>query len=119
MLLLMIISSLIIAALSGLPSVILNKKPLLGRIVSVVLVSVASAAGLISAIIGLVKPTTFTLPMFWDAVGGTIVGLDPLSAFFLVPIFLIGGLGSIYGMGYISSKKETGRAGYVQFFGGS
>jgi len=41
-----------------------------------------------------------TLRFPWPAAGNSIVGIDSLSAFFLVPIFLMGGLGSIYGIGY-------------------
>jgi hydrogenase-4 component B len=44
-------------------------------------------------------------------VGDGLVGLDALSAFFLVPIFLVGGLAAIYGLGYWpqSKKPRTGR----------
>jgi formate hydrogenlyase subunit 3/multisubunit Na+/H+ antiporter MnhD subunit len=41
-----------------------------------------------------------TLKFPWPSMGNSTIGIDGLSAFFLVPVFLIGGLGSLYGLGY-------------------
>jgi formate hydrogenlyase subunit 3/multisubunit Na+/H+ antiporter MnhD subunit len=54
----------------------------------------------------------------WQAVGDSLIGLDALSAFFLVPIFLIGGLGSIYGLGYRPRKKYPGSSRRIETFWG-
>ncbi len=54
----------------------------------------------------------------WEVpLGGFHLGLDPLSAFFVVPIALIGGLAAVYGFGYLgeaSGEKHLGAhwAGY-------
>jgi formate hydrogenlyase subunit 3/multisubunit Na+/H+ antiporter MnhD subunit len=54
----------------------------------------------------------------WQATGDSLIGLDALSAFFLVPIFLIGGLGSIYGLGYRPRTKYPGSARRIEAFWG-
>jgi formate hydrogenlyase subunit 3/multisubunit Na+/H+ antiporter MnhD subunit len=54
----------------------------------------------------------------WPAVGDSLVALDPLSAFFLVPVFLVGALASVYGIGYspAARNRRTGRR--LQLFSG-
>ncbi len=54
----------------------------------------------------------------WQAAGGSAIGLDALSAFFLVPIFLIGGLGSVYGMGYWRRERHPRSARPLEVFWG-
>lgn len=46
----------------------------------------------------------------WPAAGNSVIGLDALSAFFLVPVFAMGALGAIYGLGYWSqiAHREDG-----------
>ncbi len=41
----------------------------------------------------------------WRIPGGAlVVGMDPLSAFFLVPVFTLGALCALYGRGYLGSR---------------
>ena len=41
------------------------------------------------------------LRMAWDVPYGSLeIGLDPLSAFFLLPLFGLGGLATVYGREY-------------------
>ena len=47
----------------------------------------------------------YVLPWMTPAGGAFSVGLDPLSAFFLIPLFLLGGLGAIYGAGYLHPER--------------
>jgi hydrogenase-4 component B len=63
---------------------------------------VATATGLAGAILALVAgtKTEWTLP--WSMpVGSVRLGLDSLSAFFLICIFLVSGLAALYGVGYL------------------
>ena len=61
----------------------------------------ASAAGLAAALaaLGLRFEKTATLPWSFPY-GSFALGLDPLSAFFLIPTFLLCGLAAIYAVGY-------------------
>ena len=53
-----------------------------------------------------------TVRLAWPLPGGSLAfALDRLSAFFLVPVFVVAGLGSIYGEGYWAEARhpENGR----------
>ena len=42
----------------------------------------------------------------WDVPYGSVsIGIDPLSAFFLAPLFLLGGLAAVYGRDYLSAYR--------------
>ena len=50
-----------------------------------------------------------TVSLGWAIPGGAIdLALDPLGAFFLVPIFLLFALGSVYGLAYWPQEKRPG-----------
>ena len=76
-------------------------------------------AGEVAALAGRNAAGSGTLSPFpWQAVGDSLVGLDALSAFFLVPVFLVGGLGSIYGLGYRPRTKYPGSSRRIETFWG-
>jgi hydrogenase-4 component B len=65
--------------------------------------------------IGSSRPEIFTLP--WSVPGGAIVFLiDPLSAFFLLLIFGISALGSVYGLAYWPLDSHPRTAGRLRCF---
>jgi hydrogenase-4 component B len=54
----------------------------------------------------------------WQAAGSGAVGLDALSAFFLVPVFLVGGLGPLYGLGYWPQRRHPSNGRKLRLFWG-
>ena len=53
----------------------------------------------------------------WDLPGGTVhLGLDPLSAFFLVPLFGLGAVCAVYGAAYMQSHRPARALGPQAFF---
>jgi len=54
----------------------------------------------------------------WPAAGNSFIGIDALSAFFLCPVFLMGGLGAIYGLGYWPQRLHMRNARQLQLFWG-
>jgi hydrogenase-4 component B len=83
----------------------------------------SAIVGLCGACLGLGGAAVADSGFPWPAVGllpteNSVLGLDSLSAFFLVPIFLIGGLGSIYGLGYWPQARHPGSARKLQLFWG-
>ncbi len=61
----------------------------------------ACVAGLVAAIAALAGRVDGTLSLPWSMPYGAFhIGLDPLSSFFLVPMFLLAGLAAIYAIGY-------------------
>ncbi|HEX7527671.1 MAG TPA: hydrogenase, partial [Thermoanaerobaculia bacterium] len=48
-----------------------------------------------------------TIRLAWPLPGGSVTfSLDRLSAFFLVPVFVVSGLGAIYGEGYWAEARH-------------
>ncbi len=77
-----------------------------------IIAAAAAITGLVAALAMLAGSPTETLAFPGPAPAMSVnLRIGPLSAFFLVPIFLIGGLSSIYGLGYWkqSHHPRTGR----------
>lgn len=56
--------------------------------------------------------TPFDLP--WSVPGATLsLGIDPLSAFFLVPILVLGAATAVYGSGYLQPETDRKHLGAV------
>jgi hydrogenase-4 component B len=115
----LIIVALLFTAVSGLPGLMLSRASLWSQRIAVACMCLGSLAGLIGAGLGLYNPMTTAVSFPWPAMGDSLIGVDALSAFFLVPIFLMGGLGSIYGLGYWPQRRypRTGKRLHV-FWGG-
>jgi len=74
----------------------------------------ASVAGLIPSVQTLLSGRTATLCLPWPVpLGSLTLTLDPLAAFFLVPMFILTGLSAVYGVDYLrhyAGKKPLGLA---------
>ena len=82
------------------------------------MVGVGAIIGLAGAWLGLRAAEEGAALFAWPAAGDSAVGVDPLSAFFLVPIFLVAGLGSIYGQGYWPQRRHPSNGRSLQLFWG-
>ena len=72
----------------------------------------ACLAGLAAACIALAARAKGELVLPWSMPYGMFqIGLDPLSAFFLIPMFLLAGLAAVYSIGYFRSwqRRNPGR----------
>jgi hydrogenase-4 component B len=107
-----------LAASSGFPSLFMRRGSAAGQRISVALMVAASALGLAGAFLGLSGGPSAPLALPWPAIGGSVLRLDALSAFFMIPVFLIGGLGPIYGLGYWPARENPGNARKLQVFWG-
>ncbi|MGA2548351.1 MAG: proton-conducting transporter membrane subunit [Rectinemataceae bacterium] len=67
---------------------------------------------------GIFEAPSVSIVLPWNAVGDSLVALDPLSAFFLIPVFLVGALASIYGIGYSPQAKNRRTGRRLQLFFG-
>ena len=98
-------------AVSGVPGLLLGRRSALGQWFAAavnVIGSVIGAAGLILHIgTAGVQPDILILP--WGLpIGRFAVGVDALSALFLIPMLLISALGSIYGLAYWKQAEHPG-----------
>ncbi len=116
--LLLIIWATGLAAFSGLPGYFLVKHPQRGELWCVICMSGAMLLGLSGAFVGMFSHGVTTMSLLWPAVADGQIGLDPLSAFFLAPVFLIGGLGAIYGSGYWPQRRHPRNGRRLRFFWG-
>ncbi|HEY5141021.1 MAG TPA: hypothetical protein VIJ25_17155, partial [Methylococcales bacterium] len=114
----LIIIAIFLAAASGLPGLCLPRRTVWGQRIAVGMMSSSSLLGLVGAWLALCGNQSRTLPFPWPAMGNSIVGIDSLSAFFLVPIFFMSGLGSIYGIGYWPQLRHIRNARKLQLFWG-
>ena len=79
--------------------------------------AVGSLVGLAGAGRAFLAPRPELLAAPWHVPGGAILlRLDALSAAFLVVIFLVSGLGSVYGLGYWSRAERPRSAARLRFF---
>lgn len=85
--------------LSGVPVLALPGRA--GRVTASVLLAIASAVVLTGAAFGLIEPSSAALCFEWTLpVGRFAIGMDALSALFLLPVCVIPALGMVYGQGY-------------------
>ncbi|VGO20615.1 proton-conducting transporter transmembrane domain-containing protein [Pontiella sulfatireligans] len=108
---LLVLGSAALSALSGLPALLLPRRSAAGQRIAATLMCAAAMAGLGGvALVFLHGTDAAVLP--WQALGVAMpVVADALSAFFLVPVLVIGTLGSLYGLGYWPQAEhpENGR----------
>ncbi|HCM26956.1 MAG TPA: hydrogenase [Treponema sp.] len=110
--LLLIVAGIALSAMSGVPALFMGVSSARGQRLATLLMAAGAAAGLsgtLSPLFGPSVPTRFF---------GAFLRVDALSAFFLVPIFLMGGLGSFYGLGYWPAGEHARNARKLQLFWG-
>lgn len=108
-----------VVAVSGVPGLFLSRQSMAGQWLTTVLALGGGALGLagvwISALVGDDPP--ISLP--WQVPGGVfLVAVDGISAMFLVPVFLISLLGSIYGLGYWKQTEHPRNGRKLRLFYG-
>src|SRR5919198_1483001 len=80
-------------------------------------VVIGSVIGLIPSVPVLLGAPSLSLHVAWDVpYGAFFVGLDALSAFFLLPIFLLSALAAVYGSPYLLAYREEKSLGVSWFF---
>ena len=112
------ILAIVLTAASGLPGLFLARPSVRGERIAATLMACGTLTGLACAaatLLGGGRPTAF-FP--WPAAGNAVVGLDALSAFFLVPVFLVGGLGPVYGLGYWPQRHHASNGRKLRLFWG-
>lgn len=114
-----VLAAVALAAFSGVPGLFFPRASSVGERVAACGMAAAALVGLAGAIGGLYGGHSGPTVVFpWPAAGDGWVGLDALSAFFLVPIFLVGGVGSVYALGYWPQRRHLRNGRHLRFFWG-
>jgi hydrogenase-4 component B len=102
---------------SGLVALAAFRAPRLGSAVAAIGAVAACGVGMVPALRALTHGPLTELSRAWPVPAGALVaGLDPLSAFFLVPLFGLSALAAIYGRAYLLADAHRKPLGPAAFF---
>ncbi|ADI83580.1 proton-conducting transporter membrane subunit [Geobacter sulfurreducens] len=113
-----ILAAIVLVALSGVPGV-LARRFVPGQILAAVMAVAASLLGLTGTIRTLLEHRTTAFSLAWTLpFGPADLAVDPLSALFLIPVFLVFGCGSLYALGYWPAAANRSTEPALTFFYG-
>jgi len=106
------LAAVVLLLLSGITAAILNRFSRLSTLVAVIGSVLACCLGLGAIVPVILGQGTLSFSAKWPVFYGSwALEVDPLSAFFLLPIFILSGLAALYGSEYLKSwfgKKPVG-----------
>jgi hydrogenase-4 component B len=115
----LIVMSIAILGLSGVPGLFGRRRGTSSQAVSTVLMLAGGALGLFEAIQCLINGASAGMETAWLLPWGRFsIRIDALGAVFLIPVFLIPALGSIYGQGYWKQSDHPAGGRKLRFFYG-
>lgn len=116
----LIFSATLLAAVSGIPMLMPQRRGAArAQLLSVVLMLAASSAGLTGAVTALLSGKSEIFLSGWELPFGSIqLGVDALTAWFLLPIFCIPGCSALYARSYRHADRHPATVGKMTFFFG-
>jgi len=112
----LLLAGLVLLALSGVPALVTRGRA--GEIASTLLAVAGSICGLVTVVETFRSASALTASATWRLPYAELsIRLDPLAAAFLAPIFILGGLASVYGLAYWPASEQRS-AGRVRVFTG-
>jgi hydrogenase-4 component B len=112
------ISAALVIGSAGIPGLFL-RTPGPGQIIATAAAILAALAGIPAALALLFSRTTTTYLLAWGLPFGPCeLAIDPLSAFFLLPIFLVSAAGSLFALGYWPAARHRSTERGLTFFYG-
>lgn len=111
----LVLAAAALLALSGVPGLFLPRGSRAGEGISVGLTLAGASLGLAGATLALVGAPGAGFDGAWSVPGARLLfRVDPLSAFFLVPVCLLNALGSVYSLGYWAATARPENAARVR-----
>jgi formate hydrogenlyase subunit 3/multisubunit Na+/H+ antiporter MnhD subunit len=109
----LLLAALLILAAGALSSLIAGRRPRLAFAAGITAVIVASLLNAVTALQVLLGHETFLFSSSWLVPGGAFtLKVDPLAAFFLVPITILPPLAAIYAGSYLQEDAKVRNLGY-------
>jgi hydrogenase-4 component B len=110
----LIVLGVILCGVSGMPGLFLRSMPRPSQLLAAALLIAGSLAGLCGALLAISAGASETWTLDWSLpFGPAQIGIDPLTALFLLLIFTVSGCCALYGTGYWPAEKR----GLAFFFG--
>ncbi|MFA6172053.1 MAG: proton-conducting transporter membrane subunit [Kiritimatiellales bacterium] len=115
---LLLLVSAALHTLSGIPGLLMSRRTAASERVTTIFSCTATAIGLAGVALVFLRGTdSAVLP--WSVMGEPMkVAADGLSAFFIVPVLVMGALGSVYGLGYWPQSKHADNGHSLRLFWG-
>lgn len=114
--LLLLVAAGSLLALSGAPGLLLSWRSSWGPRIATALTVVGSVVGMAGGLLALGGSADATLGLASPVPGmRASLGADALSGFFALPVFLVGGLGSIYGASYWPPRRHPRNGRRLRF----
>ena len=114
-LILLIVAGCLLAA-SGVPALLLPWRSVWGPRIATLAILLGASVGILGCAAALGGGTSATLDLASGAGGLRLtLGVDALSAFFAVPLFVVGALGSVYGLAYWTSAEHPRNGRRLRF----
>ncbi|MFZ4858438.1 MAG: proton-conducting transporter membrane subunit [Desulfuromonadaceae bacterium] len=116
----LILIATLLAALSGVPLLLPRLfSAARAQLVSIAALLVASCTGLTGSVLALLSGRTSQFELAWSLpFGPARFGVDPLTAWFLLPIFLISGCSALYARSYWHADHHSTNVRKMTFFFG-
>jgi len=113
----LLLIALAIIVFGGLLALVVCKKSLLSTVFGVGSTVIGCTIGIIPVLQTIYYGSATTIHLIWDIpLGSFYLKLDPLSAFFLLPILFLSGLAAIYGREYMMAYRDKKWLGLSWFF---
>ena len=112
------LSAALVIGCAGIPGLFI-RKPGSGQILAAAATILAALAGVPAALLLVFRPVATTYLLEWGLPFGPCeLVIDPLSAFFLLPVFLVSAAGSLFALGYWpAAGHRTTEPGLTFFYG--
>lgn len=115
----LVLTGIIAVGLSGFPGLFMRGRPGLGQKTALLLLITGCLSGFGGALATLVTRLYITFSIDWSLpFGPADITIDPLSALFLLPIFVVSACAAIYGQEYWTAAKNRRTEPKLTFFFG-
>ena len=117
----LVLLAIIIAGATGVPGLLVRRHSMFGQWMSTTLAVLASGLGLAGIGAFLLADQSEPIVRHWALFAGVpfSVAVDGLSAFFLLPVFLVSLLGNVYGLGYWRQTDHAANGAKLRLFYGT
>jgi len=106
-------------ALSGAPGLFVDRRSMSGQWIATILAVLGAAIGLAGSLAIASAGESIERSILWSVLGQELLlRIDGVAVVFLLPVFLMAGMGSIFGMGYWAQTEHAANGRKLRLFYG-